>query len=156
MHDTDTRNLLPIHIILGASDFAKINMGARPKVGQIGETFAEQTKMGWVIMPPGRESNIVSALFTETSVNDYEKLYDADVLELKESHCKHDDYVYEKFKKQLTRDKEGWYETGLVWKEGNLPLGNSKNGSLGRLKSLARNLKGDSEIHNAYDTVIQE
>ena len=26
--------------------FAKINMGARPRVGQIGEPFAEQTKMG--------------------------------------------------------------------------------------------------------------
>ena len=38
----------------------------------------------------------------------------------------HDDYVYEKFKKKLKRHDEGWYETGLVWKEENLPLGNSK------------------------------
>lgn len=27
MHDNDTKNLLPIHIILGTSDFAKIKMG---------------------------------------------------------------------------------------------------------------------------------
>ena len=47
------------------------------------------------------------------------------------------------------------YETGLVWKERNLP-GDHKNGSLGRLKSLVRNLKRDSEIYKAYDTVIQE
>ena len=66
------------------------------------------------------------------------------------------DHVYEKSKKQLERDKEGWYETGLVWEEGNLPLGNNKNGSLGRLKNLVRNLKRDSETHKAYDTVIQE
>ena len=50
-------------------------------------------------MSPGRESDIVSALFTKTSVNDYEKLGDTDVLVLKESHYKHD-YVHEKFKKQ--------------------------------------------------------
>ena len=31
------------------------------KVGQIGEPFAEQTKIGWVIMSPGRESDIESA-----------------------------------------------------------------------------------------------
>ena len=33
---------------------------------------------------------------------------------LKESHYKHDSYVYEKLKKQLKRDKKGWYETGLL------------------------------------------
>ena len=32
----------------------------------------------------------------------------------------------------------------------------NKNGSLGRLKSLVRDLKQISEIHEAYNTVIQE
>ena len=36
MHDTDTKNLLLIHIILGASDLAKIRMGTCSRVGQIG------------------------------------------------------------------------------------------------------------------------
>ena len=53
-------------------------------------------------MSPGRESDIMSALLTKTSANNYEKLCDTDVLGLKESHYKHDNYVYEKFKKQLT------------------------------------------------------
>ena len=108
-----------------------------PRVGQIGEPFAEQTKMGGIIMLPGRKSDIVSALFTKTSVNDYEKLCYTDVMELKESHYKHNDYVHEKFKEQLKREKKGWYKTGLVWKEGNLPLDNNKNGSLGKLKTIS-------------------
>ena len=107
-------------------------------------------------MSHGRERAVVSALFTKTSYNDYTKLCDTDVLEFKESHYKHDNYVHENFKKQLKRDEEAWYETGLVWKEGNLPLNNNKKGSLGRLKSLARNLKRDSEIRKASDTVIKE
>ena len=89
-------------------------------------------------------------------MNDYEKLCDTNVLGLKESHYKHGEDVYEKFKKQLKGAKKVGIETGLVWKEGNLPLGNNKNGSLGRLKRLVRNLKRDSEIHKTYDTVIQE
>ena len=108
-----------------------------PRVGQIGEPFAEQTKMGGIIMLPGRKSDIVSALFTKRSVNDYEKLCYTDVLELKESHYKHNDYVHEKFKEQLKREKKVWYETGIVWKEGNLPLDNNKNGSLGKLKTIS-------------------
>ena len=77
---------MPIYIIQVASDFAKIKMETCPGVGQIGEPFVKQTKLGPVIMSRGRESDIVSALFTKTSVNDCEKLCDTDVLELKESH----------------------------------------------------------------------
>ena len=141
------RKSFPIPIILRASNFVTVKIWTCPRVGQIDESFAEQGKMGWVVMSTGTESDIVSALFTKTSVNDYEKLCNTDVLGLKESHYKHDNYIYEKFKKQLKRDKEGSYETGLIWKEGNLLLGNNKNRSLGRLKSLLRNLKQNSELH---------
>ena len=148
--------------------------------------------MSWVTTSPVRESDIASAMFTETSVNDYEKPCDTsflglkenfakfigkhlwcqslffnkvarlglnfikketwhrcfpvnfakflrtpfyrtppedcfcDVLGLKESHYKHDNYAYEKLKKQLKREEDGWYETWLVWKEEYLPLGDSK------------------------------
>ena len=54
MHDTETKNQLPTHITLGASDLAKIKMGTCPRVGQTGEPFVEQTRMGWVIMSPDR------------------------------------------------------------------------------------------------------
>lgn len=72
--------------------------------------------------------DIVSALFTKTSFNDFEKLWETDVLGSKESHYKHDDYSYYKFKIQLKREEKCWFETGLVWKEGNFPLGNTKMG----------------------------
>lgn len=49
MHDTDIKNILSIHVILIASDFAKKKMETYFRVGQIGENFAEQTKMGWVV-----------------------------------------------------------------------------------------------------------
>ena len=83
IYDSDTKNLLSIHIILGASNFAKIKIETCPRVGQIGEPSAEQTKMGGIIMLPSRKSDIVSALFTKTSVNNYEKLCYTHVLELK-------------------------------------------------------------------------
>ena len=49
--------------------------------------------MGWFIVLSGRESDIASALLTKTSINDYEKLCDTDVLVLKESHYKHNGYA---------------------------------------------------------------
>ena len=41
-----TKNQLSIHFILGASDFAKIKMGACPRVGQIGNHLLN--KQNWV------------------------------------------------------------------------------------------------------------
>ena len=57
-------------------------------------------------MFPGRESDVVIAMYTETSVNDYEKLCSTDILGLEESHYNHNEFVFEKFKKLLSRSKE--------------------------------------------------
>ena len=43
----------------------------------------------------------------------------------------------------------------MLWKEGNLPLGNIKHGSLGRRNSLVIILKQDSQIYKVYDTPKQ-
>ena len=40
----------------------------------MGEPFPELTKMRWDMMSPGRESDVVSALYMQTLVSDYEKL----------------------------------------------------------------------------------
>ena len=156
MNDTDEKEQLSVHIILRANDFAKIKMEKSPRVGKIGEPFAGFTKMGWVMMSLGRESDVVSALYTQTSVSNYEKLCSIDILGTKQSQYNHDEFVFEKFKKQLSRSKEGWYETGLIWRENNIPLGNNKCGSLGRLRSLLKNLDQKQEVREAYDSVIKD
>ena len=59
MNERDTKPELPIHVILGESDYVKIKMQKCPRVGKINEPIAEQIKMGWFIMSPGRESTLV-------------------------------------------------------------------------------------------------
>ena len=76
------------------------------------------------MMSPGRESAVVSVLHIKISFSDYEKLLSTIILGLDESHYSHDEFVFEKFKEQLKRSKEGWYDTGLIWRENNIPLKN--------------------------------
>ena len=90
------------------------------------EPRAERTKMGWVIISPGRESDLVSSLYTRTSVSDFDSLCDIDALGVKENHLSHDQNVYKKFKQQLERNKGSWYDTGLVWIENKVSLNNKQ------------------------------
>ena len=140
MNDTDKKEQLPVHIILGASDFAKIKIEKVPRVGKVGEPFAELTKMRWVMMSPGRE----------TSVIDYENLCGKKAITIMMNLCSWNS------KKQLNRSKEGWYETGLIWRENKVTLGNNKCGSLNRIKSLLKNLYQREEVREAYDIVVKD
>ena len=122
MNERDTKPELPIHVILGASDYMKIKTKKCPRVGKINEPIAKQTRMGWVIMSPGRKIDLVSSLYTRTSVSDFDRLCDIDVLGVKENHLSDDENVYKKFEQQLERNEGGWYETGLVQTENKVPL----------------------------------
>ena len=119
-NDNDEKAMLPVHLILGTNEYAKIKTGARPRVGRSGEPVAEYTKFGWTILSPGTELDLSNMLLTQTSAIDYEELCKLDVLGLKDNPSGDQETVYEEFKEQLTRSSEGWYETNLPWK-GNHP-----------------------------------
>ena len=50
MEDTNTKELLPIHVILGANEYTKIKMAGYQRAGAVGEPIAKQTRFGWTIM----------------------------------------------------------------------------------------------------------
>ena len=156
LNDIVKKKELPVHVILGVSDYAKIKMQERPRIGQPGDPIAELTRFGWFIMSPGHESNLTHLLFSNTSAQDYEKLCSLDVLGIEENHNFKDTEILDKFKKQLKQSDEGWYETGLIWKTDHPVLTNNKSNSLGRLNNVLKHLKKNSEKFIAYDKVIQE
>ena len=76
------------------------------RVGKINESIAQQTKVGWVIISSGRESDIASSLYTKTSVSDFDRLCDIDLLGVEENHLSHYENVYKNSNnclRQITR-----------------------------------------------------
>ena len=45
MDDEDTKQELPIHLILGASEYSRIKTQTKPKIGKAGEPIAELTSL---------------------------------------------------------------------------------------------------------------
>ena len=156
MDDIDVKRELPVHLILGASEYARIKTGTTPKIGKPGEPIAELTRLGWTILSPGSEPNLSNMFLTQTSAVDYENLCRLDVLGLQDHPAGDQDLVYQEFKEQLVRSPNGWYETGLLWKGNHPPLPNNKHGSLKRLENLVKKLEKQPQMLEKYDAIIQD
>lgn len=156
MIDTDKKPELPIHLILGTSEYARIKTATKPRIGKSGEPIAELTKLGWTILSPGKESDLTNMFLTQTSHADYEDLCRLDVLGLEDRPTGDQMGVYEEFKEQLRRSPDGWYETSLPWKGNHPDLPNNKTGSLRRLENLVKKLDKQPGMLNNYDAIIRD
>ena len=155
VEDNDPKSELPVHLILGLSEYSKIKMEVVPRVGNLGEPVAELTRLGRIFMSPGYEMEN-SLYLTQSSHEDYDRLCSLEVLRLEDNPQGDQEAVYRKFKEQLKRSTEGWYETGLMWKIGHPPLNNNKAASLARLSNLLSKLKRNPELFVEYDSKIKE
>lgn len=81
LEDRPTKDHLPVHVILGANEFAQIRTG-QMRVGRRGEPVAELTRFGWTIMATGLETHVSSGFLAVNSTVDYERLCALDVLGL--------------------------------------------------------------------------
>ena len=103
----------------------------------------------------GKEPDLTKILLIQTSQVDYEKLCQLDVLGLQDPPLGDQEQVHLKFKEQLTRSPEGWYETGLPWRGNHPPLPNNEPGSLKRLESTIRKLEKNRTLEK-YDAIIKD
>ena len=153
IEDLDSKEELPVHVVLGSGEYARIKTETKPHIGRDGEPIAEKTKLEWFIMSPGQEFDRNRMMLTQTSQTDYEELCRLDVLGLADS-SQHDQLaVYREFKEQLVRNEEGWYETGLPWRGNHPPLPSNKQGSLRRLTNLNKKLERHG-LTAEYDQII--
>lgn len=64
IQDDSEKPMLPIHLILGTNQCAKIKTRTRPRIGCPGEPVAEYTRLGWTIMSPGKELDLGNMFLT--------------------------------------------------------------------------------------------
>eukprot|EP00794_Sanderia_malayensis_P008645 gene8645-biopygen6924 len=154
MDDTDRKETLPIHVILGANNYSLIKTTTAPRIGELGQPVAEKTKFGWAIMSPGKNTSDATLMLATNPHEDYIRLCSLDVLGVEDKPEGDQLNVYEEFKEQLVQREDGRYETSLPWKPGHPNLPTNKKLALGRLNSLLRRLDKNPELFKAYDEII--
>ena len=92
-------------------------------------------------MSPGISCGMPQAYLAVNTSTDFDRLCALDVLGFPGTPAGDQGDVYAKFKEQLTRAPEGWYETALPWKGSHPELPDNRDGSLRRLNSLTRKLR---------------
>jgi len=65
MNDDDKRPELPIHLILGASRYSRIQTDTKPRIGKAGDPIAELTSLPWTMTSAGKEARIGSVYLPE-------------------------------------------------------------------------------------------
>lgn len=84
VNDDDTKASLPVHVVLGSGEYARIKTETKPRIGRENDPVAELTKFGWFLMSSGKEFDKNIMLFTQTSQSHYEELCKLDVLGLRD------------------------------------------------------------------------
>ena len=98
MNDNATKPELPINMMLGASNYARIKVPEMPRVGSPGKPVAELTCFGWVIMSGRNEIGLNNLILLRTFIDDYEKFCNLDVLGVQDIPKTHEDIVHTNFK----------------------------------------------------------
>ena len=100
MEDGDNKEYLPVHVILGASEYANIKTKGDVKVGHKVEPVAEYTTFGWVIIAGGKKRTSNYLMLTRSAEADYTELCSLDVLGLNEDTSNGDHDIYQRFRKK--------------------------------------------------------
>ena len=139
MDDVDSKPMLPVHMILDASDYSRVKTTTPAKVGDDEKPVAEKTRLGWTIMSQGREMNhSYLMMLTKSTPEDYMELCSLDVLGLEDRPEGDQTTVLEEFKEQLTRREDGKYETALPWKASHPKLPTNLSVARPRFQSLLK------------------
>lgn len=121
MDDDHKKENLPVHITLGANDFAKIHTSECLRLGRRGDPVAEFRQFGWTIMSPGNDKDLSPVYLAINSKADSERLCALDVLGLADSSTEDQGDVYEELKQQLCNLQKGGMRVEYPQKEIALP-----------------------------------
>ena len=124
-----------IHLLIGDPLFSRVRTGRSIK-GRPGEPMADETLFGWTVH--GEQTKLKQSYFTRTTSQEYEKLYQLDILGVEDHSELDQNEVKKEFLENIQRNKDGCYQIRILWIEGRTPQEDNLSQSRARLNNLFR------------------
>ena len=151
-------DMLPVHLILGTSDFQRIRtteplvLGPNPDC----DPGAEFTMLGWTLSGKivGSEVGTEKGFFANSTKDEFEQMCSLEVLGLADK-IENDADFHENFKKNIERMDDGSYQTRLPWKPDHCAVPTNQDLAMARLHSTTRKLEKLNKLEE-YHKVMSE
>ena len=140
-----------VHILFGDPTFIEMRTGECRK-GKFGQPIADEAIFGWAVHGDKSESD--HSYFTQTTNDDYEKLYTLDVLGMEDRKEFNQEEVRKDFLENVVQLEDGRYKIKIPWIDERIPNNTNEVQSKLRLYNLFRRMK--DETRKDYDAIIKE
>eukprot|EP00794_Sanderia_malayensis_P010114 gene10114-11147_t len=152
-------DMLPVHLILGTSDFQRIRtteplvLGPNPDR----DPGAEFTMLGWTLSGKtvGGEVETEKGFFANSTKDEFEQMCSLEVLGLSDE-IGDDAEFHENFKKNIQRQHDGRYQTRLPWKPDHCAVSSNKELAMARLHSTTRKLEKLNKLEEYHQVMTEQ
>ena len=63
-----------MHLVLGTNEYSRIKTATKPRIGYPGELVAEYIRLGWTIISPGAELDMLNLYLAKSVTENYDRL----------------------------------------------------------------------------------
>ena len=140
-----------IHILFGDPTFTDMRTGKCRK-GLQGQPIADETLFGWAVH--GERVGADQSFFTQTTNEEYEKLYRLDVLGIEDRKEFDQQEVRKEFLENIKQNEKGRYTIKVPWIDGRKPQNSNEVQSRARLRNLMSKMKDN--VREKYEAIIKE
>ena len=152
-------DMLPVHLILGTSDFQRIRtteplvLGPNPDR----DPGAEFTMLGWTLSGKtvGSEVGAEKGFFMNSTKDEFEQMCSLEVLGLSDELGNEEDF-HENFKKNIKRMDDGSYQTRLPWKPDHCAVPTNQDLAMARLHSTTRKLEKLGKLEDYHQVMLEQ
>ena len=152
-------DMLPVHLILGTSDFQRIRtteplvLGPNPDR----DPGAEFTMLGWTLSgrTVGSEVGTEKGFFANSTKDEFEKMCSLEVLGLSDE-IENGAEFHESFKKNIERMDDGSYQTRLPWKPDHCAVPTNQDLAIARLHSTTRKLEKLRKLEEYHQVMLEQ
>ncbi|XP_031329398.1 uncharacterized protein LOC116160346 [Photinus pyralis] len=149
----------PIHVLLGAQDYAKIILNGVTKTASA--LLGQQTELEWIVSdqvmyPEKKGTPVIGMVSTMEEERNLSKYWEMEEVEVSSRSKEEDIQCENHYMATTTRGRDGRYTVRIPFKEAPTMVNSSRSLAVARLHQLEKKLEKEHRVREQYKAFLQE